>query len=118
MTNRRIIFPAQFWDRPEQEPTTMADEQAFIVSATRELTLPVDTFPITATGEPTFFLTPNVHGKLTPQLALHTEELGWYRITFAADTFKHLLAQAVALANMTPEQAIAIAHQLHGDGAS
>ncbi|KQH76243.1 hypothetical protein AO501_09520 [Mycobacterium gordonae] len=104
--------------KPEQEPTTMPDEHAFIASPTRELNLPVDTFPITATGEPAFFLTPNGHGKLIPQLALHTEELGWYRITFAADTFKALLAQAAGLANMTPEQAQSIADQLHSDDAS
>jgi hypothetical protein len=90
----------------------MTDEPAFLVPPNRELGLPVDTMPITGT-EAQFFLTPDGTGKLTPQLALHTDELGWYRITFAADTFKSLLAQAVGLANMTPEQTTALARELH-----
>lgn len=89
----------------------MTDEPAFLVPPTQELGLPPDTIPITGT-EAQFFLTPDGQGKLTPQLALHTDELGWYRITFAADTFKSLLAQAVGLANLTPEQTTAIAREL------
>jgi hypothetical protein len=117
MTTRRVIFtPHDYWTHPPKE-NTVTHEPAFIVPPTRELGLPVDTFPITGT-EAVFFLTADGQGKLIPQLALETEELGWYRITFAADTFKALLAQAAGLANMTAEQTNAIARQLHGDDAS
>lgn len=89
----------------------MSEEFTFLMPPTRQLGLPADTMPITA-NEAQFFLISNGSGKLVPQLALHTDEMGWYRIEFAADTLKSLLAQAVALANMTPEQTRELAAEL------
>jgi hypothetical protein len=109
----RIIFPdPAVWTRNETKENTVTEEPAFLVPPTLAIGLPPDTVPITGT-EAQFFLTPDGEGKLVAQLALHTDEMGWYRITFAADTFKSLLAQATGLASMTPEQTAVIARELN-----
>jgi hypothetical protein len=90
----------------------MTDQPGFFPLATRQLGLPPDTITVRG-SEVQLFLTAAGDGKLQPELALYTHELGWYRIVLEPDVFKALLAQAVFLSNMTPEHTREIADELH-----
>lgn len=78
------------------------------------LGLPPDTISVKATAA-TFLLTASGDSKLVPQLALNTEEMGWYRIYLKPDVFKSLTLQNDYFSHLTNEDTHAIARQLHED---
>jgi hypothetical protein len=76
------------------------------------LELPADTIDLTVEGA-TFILTASGDGKLIPQLALNTREMGWYRIFMNRSVFVSLMGQVDYFKSLTPDQLGDITDRLH-----
>jgi hypothetical protein len=79
------------------------------------LQLPADTVSVTA-DTATIILTASGDGRLVPQLALNTREMGWYRIYMNRAVFVSMLGQLDYLKGLTPDQLGDITTRLHNGG--